>query len=122
MKAKNVVIENTKSNTYIVFGIQNFVTILKNKTIIDEKFTELCRMNDRFDNFHLNIDGDWFISLTYGNKYLDVRKYYDNQPSSNEGVKLSILDWTMLKRHLAEIYKFRPDLASTGLLFKRSVH
>jgi hypothetical protein len=108
VKALHVVIENKKMNTYIVIGLNNFLALLKHKSVIDEKFRELCHMNPKFDDYRLNLGDDWIVSLTYGNKFLHIRKTCD---SAAEGVKLSILDWTVLKNHLPEIYKQRPDIA-----------
>jgi hypothetical protein len=108
VNALHVVTENKKTNTYSVIGSNNFLALLKHKSSIDKKFRELCRMNPEFDDYRLNLGDDWIVSLTYGNKFLHIRKICD---SAAKGVKLSILDWTMLKNHLPEIYKQQPDIA-----------
>jgi hypothetical protein len=112
VKANSVAIENVKTSTYITFGMDVFLTLLRNKDIIELKFKELCLLNNEYVDYFLHLGDGWVVSLTYGNKFLDLRKYYGSMPCSTEGMKLSLLDWTSLRRHLPEIYRLRPDIAS----------
>jgi hypothetical protein len=107
VKAESIAIENKKTSTYMVLSLQNFITLLSHKSIIDKKFMELCRLNARFNNFHLDIGDGFIVSITFGNKWLDIRK-----SQSMECAKLTRLDWVMINNHLDEIFKLRPDIRS----------